>query len=76
MSRRGNPYDNAYAENFMKTLKYEEILMQEYENFNEAYKNIQMFIDEVYNTKRLHSGIRYMTPNEWEKRTKISHTPC
>ena len=66
MSRRGNPYDNAYAENFMKTLKYEEILMQEYENFNEAYKNIQMFIDEVYNTKRLHSGIRYMTPNDWD----------
>ncbi len=69
MSRRGNPYDNAFAESFMKTLKYEEVHMKEYLNYNDAYKNIQAFIEEIYNTKRLHSSISYLSPNEYEKKT-------
>ncbi len=67
MSRRGNPYDNAYAESFMKTLKYEEVYLNEYETFKEAMENIEQFIDEVYNQKRLHSSIGYKSPVEYEK---------
>lgn len=69
MSRRGNPYDNAFAESFMKTLKYEEVHMKEYQNYNDAYENIRTFIEETYNMKRLHSSIGYMSPNEYEKKT-------
>ncbi len=68
MSRRGNPYDNAYAESFMKTLKYEEVYLNEYETYREALENIERFIDEVYNQKRLHSSIGYKSPIEYEKR--------
>src|SRR3989344_4086153 len=67
MSRSGNPYDNAFAESFMKTLKVEEVYMNEYETFEDALKNIQRFIEDVYNEKRLHSGIGYMSPNKFEK---------
>lgn len=66
MSRKGNPYDNAFAESFMKTLKAEEVYMKEYRTFDEAYVNIKQFIEEVYNSKRLHSSIGYMPPNEFE----------
>ena len=67
MSRKGNPYDNAFAESFIKTLKYNEVYLKEYETFSEAYQNIQEFIEEVYNQKRIHSSIGYKTPNEYEK---------
>jgi putative transposase len=66
MSRRGNPYDNAFAETFMKTLKAEEVYMKEYRTFDEAFENIKQFIEKVYNSKRLHSSIGYMPPNEFE----------
>lgn len=67
MSRKGNPYDNAFAESFIKTLKHEEVYLKEYENFNDAYNNIQGFIEDVYNSKRLHSSIGYYSPNKYEK---------
>jgi len=67
MSRGGNPYDNAFAETFMKTLKVEEVCINEYETFEDAYKNIKHFIDLVYNKKRLHSGLGYVPPEEFEK---------
>jgi transposase InsO family protein len=66
MSRRGNPYDNAYAESFMKTLKHEEVLLNEYETFDEATANIRRFIEMVYNSKRLHSSLGYRPPVEFE----------
>jgi len=66
MSRSGNPYDNASMESFMKTLKVEEVYINEYETFEEALKNIRHFIDLVYNDKRLHSSIDYVPPNEFE----------
>lgn len=66
MSRKGNPYDNAFAESFIKTLKYEEVYLKEYESFNDAYVNIKEFIEKVYNEKRIHSSINYRTPNEFE----------
>lgn len=68
MSRKGNPYDNAHAESFFKTVKYEEVYMNEYASFQDAYQNIQQFIEEVYNTKRLHSAIGYLPPAEFEQK--------
>ena len=67
MSRPGNPYDNAYAESFMKTLKYEEVYLSDYESFADARASIEHFIEEVYNLKRLHSSIGYMPPVEFEQ---------
>lgn len=66
MSRRGNPYDNAFAESFIKTLKAEEVYVKEYKTIEEAYFNIKEFIEVVYNKKRLHSSIDYMPPCEFE----------
>ena len=71
MSRSGNPYDNAYAESFMKTIKYEEVYLQEYMDFDDAYQNIRTFIVEVYNAKRLHSGIGYLAPDVYEKKALL-----
>ena len=71
MSRKGNPYDNAFAESFMKTLKYEEVLINEYETFRDACENIRDFIERVYNGKRLHSSIGYVPPNEFEKEAAL-----
>jgi len=67
MSRKGNPYDNAFAESFIKTLKYEEVYLSEYRTFGEAYENIEQFIEIVYNQKRLHSSIGYRPPMEFEE---------
>lgn len=66
MSRKGNPYDNAFAESFMKTLKAEEVYLKEYRTFDEAYNNLKQFIEKVYNKKRLHSSIGYVPPDEFE----------
>ena len=66
MSGKGNAYDNAFAESFMKTLKVEEEYIKEYRTFEEAYANIKHFIDLVYNEKRLHSSIGYVPPAEFE----------
>ena len=66
MSGKGNAYDNAFAESFMKTLKIEEVYINEYRTFEEAYANIKHFIELVYNEKRLHSSIGYVPPVEFE----------
>lgn len=66
MSRKGNPYDNAACESFMKTLKYEEVYRNEYRDFHEARTSIQEFLERVYNQKRLHSALGYLPPTEFE----------
>ena len=67
MSRPGNPYDNAQLESFIKTLKYEEVYLFEYQNLAEARGRIGHFIEEVYNAKRLHSALGYRPPVEFER---------
>jgi transposase InsO family protein len=66
MSRKGNPWDNAACESFMKTLKYEEVLRNEYRDLAEARVSIREFLEKVYNQKRLHSAIGYLPPSEFE----------
>jgi transposase InsO family protein len=66
MSRVGNPYDNAQAESFMKTLKQEEIDGRDYRDLNHASTMIGAFIEEVYNHRRLHSALAYQPPAEFE----------
>jgi transposase InsO family protein len=66
MSRKGNPYDNAACESFMKTLKQEEVYRNEYRDFHEARARIGEFLERVYNQKRLHSALGYVPPAEFE----------
>jgi putative transposase len=71
MSRVGNPYDNAKAERFMRTLKEEEVHASNYRDADEARAGIGHFIDTVYNRQRLHSALDYLTPEEYEATVQL-----
>lgn len=66
MSRKGNPYDNARAESFMKTLKHEQVRREEYRNIADARRRIGTFLETTYNKRRLHSALGYRTPAEFD----------
>ena len=71
MSRKANPWDNAGCESFMKTLKYEEVLRNEYRDLAEALASIPRFLEKIYNQKRLHSALGYLPPAEFERNLQI-----
>ena len=67
MGRRGNPYDNATMESFMKTLKYEGIYPREYATIDDVIRRLPRFLEEYYNQRRLHSSLGYRPPDEFER---------
>lgn len=67
MAATGNPYENAIAESFFKTLKYEEVYLCEYETLADVLARLPYFMEEVYNRKRLHSSLGYRSPQDYEQ---------
>jgi putative transposase len=74
MSRTASPYDNARAESFMKTLKYEEVYRTEYRSLEDARASIGEFLDKIYNRERLHSALGYRPPLEFERHLRHAQT--
>jgi transposase InsO family protein len=68
MSRKGNPFDNAKVESFIKTLKQNEVYLADYQSLDDAQTNIGHFLQSVYNKRRLHSSLGYHTPQAFEDR--------
>ena len=66
MAAQGEPRENGYAERLMRTIKEEEVELSDYQNFADAYRQIGQFLEDVYNTKRIHSSLGYLTPLEFE----------
>jgi len=71
MSRAGNPYDNATCESFIKTLKVEEIYVSEYRDLEHLRANLQVFIEQYYNRRRLHSALDYRSPEKFEQQMAV-----
>ena len=76
MAAKGNPFENAMAESFFKTLKYEEVYLWEYRTLQDVIKRIPFFIQQVYNKKRLHSALDYQSPEEFESVLINQPAPC
>lgn len=68
MAEVGQAWQNGYAEQLMRTIKEEEVDLSEYQNFTEAYEQIEQFLENVYMKKRVHSALNYLIPDEYEKR--------
>ena len=67
MANVGEPKENGYAERLMRTIKEEEVDLTEYEDLADARRQLGRFLDDVYNTKRIHSSLGYLTPREFEQ---------
>jgi putative transposase len=67
MANVGEPEENGYAERLMRTIKEEEVDLSEYEDFGDAMRGLGRFLDDVYNLKRIHSSLGYLTPAEFEQ---------
>lgn len=75
MASVGVPEENGYAERLMRTIKEEEVALTEYEDFADAKRQLGKFLDEVYNTKRIHSSLGYLTPEEFAGEYREKHSP-
>lgn len=75
MSRKASPWDNPACESFMKTLKYEEVYRTEYRDLADARSRVGEFLEKVYNAKRLHSALDYLSPVEFERRLRAEAEP-
>jgi Transposase and inactivated derivatives len=73
MAARGRPTENAYAERFMRTLKEEEVSLQDYEDLRDAHAHIAHFLEQVYMYKRIHSALGYLPPAEFEAQWNAEH---
>ena len=69
IARRGHPWENGYAERLIRTLKEEEVHLNDYQDITEARQSIGHFLTQVYNHKRLHSALGYLTPAEFQRQT-------
>lgn len=74
MATVGEPEENGYAERLMRTIKEEEVDLSEYEDFGDALRGLGRFLDEVYNRKRIHSSLGYLTPAEYESLWREKHS--
>jgi putative transposase len=74
MAAVGEPRENGYAERWMRTVKEEEVSLTEYADFADAKRNLGRFIDRVYNEKRIHSSLDYLTPKEFEAQWRQDQT--
>jgi transposase InsO family protein len=74
MATVGEPEENGYAERLMRTIKDEEVDLSEYEDFGDALRGLGRFLDEVYNRKRIHSSLGYLTPTEFESLWREKHS--
>jgi putative transposase len=75
MAAIGEPRENGYAERLMRTIKEEEVDLSEYHDFADAHRQIMRFLDDVYNVKRIHSALGYLTPLEFEEQWRLEHSP-
>ena len=71
MAALGQPRENGYAERLMRTIKEEEVDLSDYQDFADAYHQMGRFIQDVYNTKRIHSSLGYLTPVEFEAAWRV-----
>lgn len=72
MAEVGEPRENGFAERLMRTIKEEEVDLSEYRDFADARQNLGRFLDDVYNHKRIHSSLGYLTPGEFEARWRTA----
>lgn len=75
MAAVGEPRENGYAERLVRTIKEEEVNLSEYQDFADAQRQITRFLDAVYNVKRIHSSLEYLTPREFEEQWRAEHAP-
>ena len=76
MAAVGEPRENGYAERLMRTIKEEEVDLSDYQDFDDALRQITRFLDDVYNVKRIHSALGYLTPREFEEQWRAERAAC